>query len=591
LAAANASAGELIRYQLRLMRSDESASTDGNKPLAETDVELAVVCHTDIHLRTFRSRVDGSVQPYAVRPAAVPVEQTAAAPGIILTLHDAGVSCTEHIPHYASSSWAHVVAPQGRRPYGFDWEGWGRIDAREALADAIAKYHGDPRRVYLTGESMGGHGVWHLGVTYPESFAAIGPSDGWISFWSYGGGMPATKNPIGVEALMLRSYSISDTLQLLTNLASTGVYVLHDPAEVAVPVEQARFLRQQLAEFHPNFVYYESTAAENPPDDKDFDSARMMEFFKYSERPEVQRLPSVDFTTADPGISAECDYLIIDAQVKQRVPSRVNLQQHVGDRTFVGTTDNVARLAIRVDHLPADQPIDVSLDDQSHTGLPWPKESGLLWFKHDGGRWIAADSPSPQLKGRKRSGTFSAAIDHGVHFVYGTQGSEEENRCAEAKARLDAETFYYRAGGAIEVLPDVCFNAADDVDRSVILYGNAETNAAWTKLLWDSPVSIQRGSVRVGDRTETGEDMAVLFVRPRAGSEFALVGVVGGTGPAGMRLTHRLRWYVSGVTYPDLMVLGPKVLTDGNSDVRVWGYFGTDWSLADAEIAWRAEAP
>ena len=36
-----------------------------------------------------------------------------------------------------------------------------------------------------------------------------------------------------------------------------GVYVLHDVNDQDVPVEQARFMRNRLAEFHPNFVYFE----------------------------------------------------------------------------------------------------------------------------------------------------------------------------------------------------------------------------------------------------------------------------------------------------------------------------------------------
>ena len=33
---------------------------------------------------------------------------------------------------------------------------------------------------------MGGHGTWHIGATFPDLFAAIGPSAGWLSYWSYG---------------------------------------------------------------------------------------------------------------------------------------------------------------------------------------------------------------------------------------------------------------------------------------------------------------------------------------------------------------------------------------------------------------------
>jgi predicted peptidase len=38
-----------------------------------------------------------------------------------------------------------------------------------------AKYRIDPKRVYLTGLSTGGYGVWALGAKYPERFAALVP--------------------------------------------------------------------------------------------------------------------------------------------------------------------------------------------------------------------------------------------------------------------------------------------------------------------------------------------------------------------------------------------------------------------------------
>ena len=63
------------------------------------------------------------------------------------------------------------------------------------MDDVRQHFHTDPRHTYLTGQSMGGHGAWHLGVTYPDLFAAIGPNGGWPSFWSYGGGMPDVRKP------------------------------------------------------------------------------------------------------------------------------------------------------------------------------------------------------------------------------------------------------------------------------------------------------------------------------------------------------------------------------------------------------------
>jgi len=65
------------------------------------------------------------------------------------------------------------------------------------------------------------------------------------------------------------------------------------------------------------------------------------------------------------------------------------------------------------------------------------------------------------------------------------------------------------------------------------------------------------------------------------------VGFVGGTGIEGMRLTNRLRYFVAGVAYPDLMVFGPKTLVDGTEDIRALGYFGNDWKVDTGEIVWR----
>src|SRR5262249_46767066 len=152
--------------------------------------------------------------------------------------------------------------------------------------------------------------------------------------------------------------------------------------------------------------------------------------------------------------------------------------------------------------------------------------------------------------------------------VYGTGGTVEENAWAYAKARYDAEQFWYRGNGSIELVADREFDAATERDRGVILYGSAETNAAWSALLGDSPVQVRRGRVAIGDRELRGDDLACLSPRPRPGSDRAAVAVVAGTGLAGMRLTDRLPYFVSGVAYPDCAVLGTETLTQGAGGIR-----------------------
>ena len=144
---------------------------------------LRVVAPGDVRRETFVSGVDGSVQYYAVLP---PVPGPAADhPALFLSLHGAGVEAYNQAGSYEPKTWGYLVAPTNRRPYGFSWEDWGRLDALEVLDIALKKFPIDEGRVYLTGHSMGGHGTWFMGATYPDRFAAIGPSAGWITFRTY----------------------------------------------------------------------------------------------------------------------------------------------------------------------------------------------------------------------------------------------------------------------------------------------------------------------------------------------------------------------------------------------------------------------
>jgi hypothetical protein len=156
-----------------------------------------------------------------------------------------------------------------------------------------------------------------------------------------------------------------------------------------------------------------------------------------------------------------------------------------------------------------------------------------------------------------------------------------------AKARLDAETFWDRGNGSVDVVADNAFDSSVDRDRNVVLYGNAESNGAWTALLAESPVQVRHGQVRIGERDELGIDLACLFIRPRPGSSLASVGVVSGSGIKGMRLTDRLAYFLSGVGYPDCAVFGPEILLQRQATARVAGFFGADWSVPAGEFAWR----
>ncbi len=192
-------------------------------------VDLQVLGADQPWRRSRRSHVDGSAQYYGVRPPTDP----AAGPGqsLVVSLHGAGVQGIGQARSYGAKDFAWIIAPTNRRPFGFDWEDWGRLDALEALDDATAVFETNPTQTYLTGHSMGGHGTWHLAVNDTQRFAVVGPSAGWSDFWNYA----RDGRPTGLFA---RSQAYSFTETYVSNLAQRGVFIIHGTADDNVPFSE-----------------------------------------------------------------------------------------------------------------------------------------------------------------------------------------------------------------------------------------------------------------------------------------------------------------------------------------------------------------
>jgi predicted peptidase len=104
-----------------------------------------------------------------------------------------------------------VVAPQC--PRNLDWSTI--LPALDALVLHILQtFRVDPDRVYLTGLSMGGFGVWALATAYPYHFAAVAPV--------CGGGR--------------RQLDFPDRLR---NIVHLPVWCFHGDQDAEIPVEES----------------------------------------------------------------------------------------------------------------------------------------------------------------------------------------------------------------------------------------------------------------------------------------------------------------------------------------------------------------
>jgi predicted esterase len=553
--------------------------SDKQKLLDTATIKIESVEPTDKYSVTFTSKMDGSLQYYAVTPQLPGANATGNA--LFLSVHGAGVEALGQARAYQSKDWGTLVAATNRRPRGFNWEDWGRLDALEVLSLATEKFKPHPQHIYLTGHSMGGHGTWFLGATYPDKWAAIAPCAGYPTLKGYGsadGVIPDSSNS-EAEKLLLRSSNQSDVIKLATNYKSLGIYVLHGDADRVVPVSYARQMRKVLGEFHNDYSYYEYPGGEHWFGNESVDWKYIFEYFKWHKRAVDTAVNNIDFSTANPGISATYRWASILQQQHPLQYSRIQLKRNNRDKTISGTAENVSLLQFKLADFGGSTTVKIVLDSQSIAYNTTSANDSIV-LKKENGKWGIATAPSAVQKNPVRYGTFKDAFNYNMIFVYGTTGTKEENEWSYNKAIYDAETWYYRGNGAIDIIADKAFDAAKYKDRGVIIFGNANTNSAWKQLLSGCPIQVNRNTISVGEKTFSGDDLSAYFVWPQQNSTFASIGVVTGTGLKGMKAANANQYFAGASGFPDFMIYSLDMLKKGPSEIKLAGFFDNDWKLS-----------
>lgn len=103
------------------------------------------------------------------------------------------------------------------------------------LDEVMTRYHGDPSRVYLTGNSLGGFGTWFMGALYPDRFAALVPICGGVR-----GKAPNPDAPFAAIPDDARP------AELARRVGKLPVWIFHGANDLVVPVRFSRELDAAL---------------------------------------------------------------------------------------------------------------------------------------------------------------------------------------------------------------------------------------------------------------------------------------------------------------------------------------------------------
>lgn len=553
------------------------------KVIDEKKINIDAVDMTDKYSNTFISNIDGSLQYYAVTPQTTPANEKSS---LFLSVHGAGVEAIGQARAYKSKDWGTLVAATNRRPRGFNWEDWGRLDALEVLSLAKEKFNPDPQHIYLTGHSMGGHGTWFLGATYPDKWAAIGPCAGYPTLKGYGSadGLIPDSSGSPMEQILLRSGNQSDVIKLVSNYKPLGVYILHGDADRVVSVNYARQMRKILGEFHSDISYYEYPGGEHWFGDQSVDWKPLFDYFKWHSLPVDTAVNTIDFMTANPGISSSYRWAAIQQQVQPLQFSRMKLQRNNAAKTITGTTENIRLMKLDLKNFRSGDLVKITLDGSEAIQHSVKSGADSLFLLKENNKWAITAKPDLYQKGPHRYGTLKDAFNNKMVFVYGTAGTKEENEWNFNKARYDAETWYYRGNGAVDMIADKDFSPEMYKDRSIIIYGNKTTNSAWQSVLSDCPIQVERNKITAGNKSWEGNDLSAYFVWPLRNSAIASVGVISGTGMPGMNAALANQYFAGASGFPDFMIFRAKMLLTGSNEVKMAGFFDNNWQLTGTDF-------
>jgi hypothetical protein len=181
-------------------------------------------------VRGYVSNVDGSVQPYALTvPEGYDPKRDDNRLDVVLagrsgTKTEVNFIYSRETAKAATPGDRLIVEPYARGNNAYRWAGETDVfDAIAAPRDGIKRgelprgyFPYDTNRVVLRGFSMGGAGTWHLGLHYPERFAAISPGAGFTVTKGYAKDLP---NPLPdyVEKC-LRIYDAADYAENVFNV-------------------------------------------------------------------------------------------------------------------------------------------------------------------------------------------------------------------------------------------------------------------------------------------------------------------------------------------------------------------------------------
>jgi hypothetical protein len=542
-------------------------------------------------VRAYRSQVDGSVQPYALT---IPANYDGRKPARLdVVLHGRAMKQNE-VNFIAARDSGKPAPPEldhlqldvfGRGNNAFRWAG--ETDVFEAVASVRNRYPIDPRRIVLRGFSMGGAGAWHLGLHYPDRWAAVEAGAGFNDTKRFLklDGLPAHQEPL------LHIYDACEYALNAYDIPTVG-YGGEDDAQLQASTNvREQLLREGMRFTHDGLDWHtkdlEALFLVGPKTKHKFHPVSKQQSERFIEAHLPRNVAGPDhirFVTYTTRYN-QCFWLKIGAMQKQYHRADVDAQLSADGRRLEIRTQNVAQLILsgkaRGASLVLDGQTLAAPAAASHAPWEWVLE------KHSEG-WTAgavtasvADGPLPLRKTHGRQGPIDDAFLESFLCVRPTGAPRQKLAQRYALAALDrfAGDFARWMHGDVRMKDDTAVTAADVEAHHLILFGDPGSNRLLGQIAERLPIRWTADAIAVGKESYAAANHVLVMIYPNPLNPRRYVVVNSG------HTFHEAEFRGSNaLVYPRLGDFAVLRLDPGQAaletSVEQAGLFGERWELA-----------
>jgi dienelactone hydrolase len=436
------------------------------------------------------------------------------------------------------------IEPHGRG--NAQYLGLGQQDVLRCLEHAKARLSVDEDRVYLTGESMGGHGTWAIASRNPQLFAAAAPVYGGWDFrvTSIAGPAQPQNQPRNPREFYIQERSSS--FSSAENLLNVPLLVIHGDKDAAVSVENSRHAAQMLQRWGYDIRYWEMPGWAHEDLLQRSSVVDWLLTHRREGAPHEVRVRATDLA------AAQAHWLQVRAMQEPQRMIRADAQI-IEPGVVRIDSENVAAFTLA---LPQ------SLrGERDGIDVVWNGARQRVPLEEGEAR-VGALAPSSNALHKRANlqGPISDVVNTPFMVVVGTSSRDARMRTIIERHARDLQDLWEAwQHHPLRFKRDVEVTREDERVYSLILLGGPDANAVTRRLAKRLPLNVNRNAIEIDGKRWQVSDAVLQMIYPSPVAEDRYVLVVAGTSAQGMAL------WMPTIVEPSIGV----------------GLIGTDWTIED----------